>query len=49
MTSASTVGLPRESMICLPCTRAIFVDMPPPGKKLKKMKQQMNTDEREES
>src|ERR1700719_3596020 len=29
-TSASTVGLPRESMICLPCTRAIFVDMLPP-------------------
>jgi hypothetical protein len=27
MTSASTVGLPRESIICRPMTRAILVDI----------------------
>src|ERR1700676_1874068 len=49
ITSASTVGFPRESMICLPCTRAIFVDMLPPGRltaRASSFEPRMNTDEK---
>src|SRR5713226_1126800 len=47
-TSASTVGLPRESRTCRPWTRAILVDMLPPERNLRRnsnlLEPQMNTD-----